>query len=95
MTEKELAEKFDNFAWNVYALRRNAHMTQQELAKIMGTSSSVISHLESKKRMDVLGSTALLVADAFGVTVDEMYNTRVQLEYPLDRLMGRRPWRER
>lgn len=95
MTEKELQQKFDNFAWNVYALRRNANLTQQELADIVGTSNSVISHLECKKRMDVYGSTALLVAEALGVTVDDLYNKRFELNYPLTKLMGGKPWRER
>ena len=95
MTEKELQQKFDNFAWNVYALRRNANLTQQELADMVGTSNCVISHLECRRRMDTMSSTALLVADALGVTLDDLYNKRFELMYPLKKLMGGKPWRER
>lgn len=94
MTEKELQQKFDNFAWNVYALRRNANLTQQELADKVGTSNCVISHLECRRRM-AMCSTALLVADALGVTVNDLFDKRFELQYPLKKLMGGKPWRER
>ena len=41
------AEANDNVARKIYQLRKRAGLTQQKLAKLVGTTTSVISRLES------------------------------------------------
>jgi len=46
MVELADAEADDTVASNIYELRKRAGLTQQQLAKIVGTTTSVISGLE-------------------------------------------------
>jgi len=46
MAELAEAEANDTVARKIYALRKRAGLTQQQLAKLVGTTTSVISRLE-------------------------------------------------
>lgn len=47
-------------------------MTQSELARLMGTGRQTINNLLLNNRRGPTLETAVLVAEAFGVTVDEL-----------------------
>jgi DNA-binding XRE family transcriptional regulator len=73
MAELAQAEANDTVARKIYALRKRAGLTQQQLAKLVGTTASVICRLEDA---DYQGhSLAMLrrVADAL--------NKRVELRF--------------
>ncbi len=69
---------------NITAFRKDAGMTQEDLAGRIGVSAQAVSKWETGVSMpDIL--LLPVIADAFDVTVDELYNGRQEKENrPLD-----------
>jgi transcriptional regulator with XRE-family HTH domain len=68
LTDKErksLADRLEQ-------LRKAAGLNQQELADKAGLSMSVVSQIERGKKLDPRVSTIEALADALGVSVDEL-----------------------
>jgi len=67
------AEANDTVARKIYALRKRAGLTQQQLAKLVGTTTSVICRLEDA---DYLGHSLAMLR-----RVAEALNKRVELRF--------------
>jgi transcriptional regulator with XRE-family HTH domain len=63
---------------NVKRLREKAGISQQYLATLAGLSMSAVSLVEQGKKPDPRLSTAVAIADALGVTVDELIGPRTK-----------------
>lgn len=60
---------------NIAQLRKNADMTQEQLAEILGVSAQSVSKWENETTMpDIM--LLPVIAGCFGVTVDELYGGR-------------------
>ena len=60
---------------NISELRKNANMTQEQLAEILGVSAQSVSKWENDTTMpDIMLLPA--IAGCFGITVDELYGGR-------------------
>ncbi len=57
--------------------RLEAHMTGKELAKLAGTSASMISHIESGYKVPSLGLADRLTK-ALGFSMDELIGRKVE-----------------
>ena len=56
---------------NIKRLRENKNMTQEELAQILGVTSSNISQIESGERgLNI--TKAQKIAQALGISIDEL-----------------------
>ena len=95
MLANDVTEKlFENFHWNVYALRMNQGLTQMELADRANVSHVAISRIEATKSADVYMFTALNIAHALGVDIGSMFNKRYAL-VRVHRVTGRPTNREK
>lgn len=60
---------------NIAELRKNSGMTQEQLAETLGVTSQTISKWENEVTMpDIM--LLPVIADCFGITVDELYSGR-------------------
>ncbi len=73
MAELAEAEANDTVARKIYALRKRAGLTQQQLAKLVGTTTSVICRLEDA---DYQGHSLAMLR-----RVAEALNKRVELRF--------------
>ena len=73
MGELAEAEANDTVARKIYALRKRAGLTQQQLAKLVGTTTSVICRLEDA---DYQGHSLAMLR-----RVAEALNKRVELRF--------------
>ena len=81
----------------IRGFRRNAGLTQIQLAKKLSISPSVISNLESGKSMVGI-FTLLQILDALGVGIDELfreYSRTYQLWFKADSLVELEPMQRR
>ena len=70
-----------NIGKNITAFRKDAGMTQEDLAGQIGVSAQAVSKWETGVRMpDIL--LLPVIADAFGITVDEIYSGKKKEEVP-------------
>lgn len=95
MTAQEQTERMmENFHWNVYAIRMNRGMTQQELADKAGLSHVSVSRIETTTADDLYMITAVSIANALGVDVGSLLYKRANPPKNT-RTMGRRTNREK
>jgi len=73
MAELAEAEANDTVARKIYELRKRAGLTQQQLAKLVGTTTSVISRLEDA---DYEGHSLAMLR-----RIARALNTRVELRF--------------
>jgi transcriptional regulator with XRE-family HTH domain len=67
------------------SFREAAGMTQQQLAVKAGLSISVVSQIEQGQKVDPRVSTAVALARALGLSVDELLSPRTGEATPADR----------
>src|SRR5262249_55947318 len=67
-----MSKRFLPLARRVRQLREAAGLSQQSLAVAAGLSISVVTQLEQGKKADQRISTVAALAEALGVTVDEL-----------------------
>ena len=58
------------------AFREAAALSKQELATKAGLSISVVSHIEQGKKADPRASTVQALAQALGVSMEELFKPR-------------------
>jgi transcriptional regulator with XRE-family HTH domain len=75
----------------VRELRVAAGLSQQALSNAAGLSTSVVSQLEQGTNQDPRLSTLLALADAMGVTLDELAGRTPPAEASADRPAAERP----
>ena len=73
---------FSLIGMRVKEVRKQLHITQAQLAEMTDLSISYISHIEKKKKKASLESL-VRIADALGITVDELLNGN-QLNNPTE-----------
>jgi transcriptional regulator with XRE-family HTH domain len=54
------------------AFRERAGLSQNQLAQLSGVTRTSIIFLENGRRQDITTQTAILLADALGISVDEL-----------------------
>jgi transcriptional regulator with XRE-family HTH domain len=79
----------------VRELRVAAGLSQQALSNAAGLSTSVVSQLEQGTNLDPRLSTLLALADAMGVTLDELAGRTPPVEAPADRPAAETPPKRR
>ena len=85
---KRSEEQLDTFSWNLYAIRMNKGLTQEKLEEMSWVAAGQISRLE-QGRCGAHMKTALLLCNALGVDITEMFEKRVELILPLKQVTGR------
>lgn len=58
---------------NLKAAREAAHLTQQQLAKLAGVDTSLISYLERGRRPRVSFKSAICIARALNVAAEDLF----------------------
>jgi len=61
-----------DFGQNIQQVRKQRGLTQAALGKVAGLSQSYISMIEADQRPNVSAVNLKRIADALGVTVDEL-----------------------
>ena len=54
------------------SFRKRAGLSQNQLAQLSGVTRTSIIFLENGRRQDITTQTAILLADALGISVDEL-----------------------
>lgn len=62
-----------NFGQNIQQVRKQQGLTQVVLGKLAGLSQSYISMIEANQRPNVSALNLKRIADALGITVDELF----------------------
>lgn len=75
----KVEEQLKNFHWNAYAARMNMGISQVKLAQLAGVSHVSISRVETTSDEDCNLFTALCVANALGVDLNTLFNSRVEV----------------
>ena len=72
------SEKAERFVKNVRRCRIAKHLSQRQLANILKVSVACISDMETHKHLPGF-ATVLMLADEFGMSIDELCNTEEML----------------
>ena len=70
-----LEEKIILVGENIYQLRKKLDISQQTLAYCIDADRCTISELERGSKTNVTVYTLIKIADAFGVSVDDLFKT--------------------
>lgn len=74
INNKNLDEKYVIFSNNVRTLRRNRHLTQENLAELSDLSTSYIKQIESGKEYKNVSLTTLLnISKALNVSIEHLF----------------------
>ena len=68
---------------NVWTMRQNKGWSQDKLAEVAGVSHVTVSRLECASRQDGQIMTMLLIANALGANIGDMFYKRMELSAPL------------
>ena len=77
ISNKNLDEKYLIFSNNVRSLRRDRHLTQEQLAELSDLSISYIKQIESGKEYKNVSLTTMLnISKALNVSVEHLFKER-------------------
>lgn len=81
-----------NLASNIKHIRKQAKISQQDLADKSGISKAQISRLESGQQDNPQINTIIAIASSLNVSIEEIvYGTKIEKSFNLEKLLGTLP----